>query len=87
MTLESSVALSLTILLLLGGIAMAPPLYLMARQAARLEVLSVYEDLSGDALYKADRLQFEEVSITGLQTSPQRVLEIKNLIRYAAYIE
>ena len=81
LTLESAVAGTLAILLVFAAVALAPPLYLMSQQAARLEVLAVLEDVDGSRLYQAAPLQLQGVRVTGLQTSPQKVLELVALAR------
>ncbi len=80
-TLESAIAVSLAILLVLAAIALAPPLYQMTWQAARLEVLAVYEGQAGNSLYQTGRLAVRTAGATGLQTSPQRIVELASLVR------
>lgn len=76
LTLESTIAVSLAILLVLAVIAVAPPAYQMARCAARLEVLSVYEAMAGSALYQTGLLSVHSAGATGLQASPQKIVEL-----------
>ncbi|NLM79324.1 MAG: hypothetical protein GX173_14810 [Ruminococcaceae bacterium] len=81
LTLESAVAVTLAIVLVFTVVALAPPLYLMTRQAARLEVLAVCEQLGGHALYRISPLRLEDGAVSGLQTGPQKVLELLTLLR------
>jgi hypothetical protein len=78
-TLESAIAISLAILLVLAAIALAPPVYQMAQQAARLEVLAVYEAQAGTNLYQTGRLTVRSAAATGLQTSPRRIVELASI--------
>lgn len=81
LTLESAIAISLALLLVLTAVALAPPLYQMTRQAARLEVLAVCEGRAGTSLYQAMPLTVRSATATGLQTSPRQVVEMAALLR------
>lgn len=81
LTLESTIAVCLAILLVLAVIAVTPPAYQMARCAARLEVLSVYESMAGSALYQTGPLSVRSAGATGLQTSPQKITELVSWVQ------
>ena len=81
LTLESTIAVCLAILLVLAVIAAAPPAYQMARCAARLEVLSVYETMAGTGLYQTGLLTVSSAGATGLQTAPQKIVELVSWVQ------
>jgi hypothetical protein len=75
-TLESTIvtvcAISLVALCLLA----VPPLYQAAYQAARVEVLCVYESMTRHSLYQANRIAIDSSSTIALVTAPQRMVEL-----------
>jgi hypothetical protein len=80
-TLESTLVIPLAILMVLVPLVLVPPLYRMTRDAARLEVLTVYENLGGSALCETSGLCCGSARTTGLQTSPQRIVELVSLVQ------
>lgn len=81
LTLESAMVIPLSIGMISLSLRFAAPLYHQVHQAGRLEVLASCERIAGDRLYRADCIRVGDVWTTGLQTSPQQVLELASLAR------
>ncbi len=80
-TLETSLVLSLVFLLLFSSLALLPQFYSQAQTAARLEVLALYVKQAGQSLYQIDQISYKTDQQSALQTSPQRALELADLVR------
>lgn len=81
LTLESALVIPLSISIISLSLLFAAPLYHEVHQAGRLEVLAACERIAGDRLYCADCIRVGDVWTTGLQTSPQQVLELASLAK------
>ncbi len=83
-SLETAFVVPLVIGLTVWSLNLAEPGYSQTRMAARLEVLAACERVSGKLLYRAGRLSEGEAWTTGVQASPQIVLEAASLFRLYA---
>lgn len=79
-SLEAAIVVPLVIGSWLGLVQLAAPAYSQVYQAARLEVQSTADNLSGNCLYRVTCNQDGSAWTTSLQTSPQEVIELVSLI-------
>lgn len=75
-TLESTIVTALTISLVFLCLLAVPSLYQAACEAARAEVLCVYESMTCHSLYQANRIAVDSSHTRAVVTSPQRMVEL-----------